>query len=224
MKFIYFIDTDSKDRVLKDGITLKSNYRHINQESTGIFCYPLIKIPFKTPVLEKDYEDINDFLDFKKEEELLNTSLSIEESWEVIGASRVTRREPKVEKVSVAIFELTEDHWPLTVFINIRDSIGNKLAQLLENNPKEGIVFEGYENNLLKLVEIIQTERYEIASAPFTVHAENDLISLIDKLTLAGGGLWKEDSFECMLTENIAANNIEKVIELKNKYNNSIAK
>ncbi len=223
MKFIHFIDVDSKEIVLRDGLSLKPNHRNINQESSGIFCYPLIKIPFKTPVLEKEYENINDFLELKKEEELLNTSLSIEESWEVIGASRVTRRDPKVKKVSAVIFELSENHWPLTVYINISHSIGNEFAQLLETDQNEGIVFTGYENNLLKLVKNIRSEKYVLASAPFTIDTENNLLKLIDKLILAGGGLWKEDSFECMLTENVSRDNIEGIIELENKYYNFMA-
>lgn len=221
MKFIHFIDAASKEIVLREGLSLKPNHRKINKESSGIFCYPLVKIPFKIPGTEKEYDDINDFLTFKKEEELLNTSLSIEESWEVIGASRVTRRDPKVKKVAAAIFELNKDHWPITVFINIRHTIGNKFAQILESNQNTGIVFKGYENNLMQLVNNIQHERYVIASAPFSVDTESDLLNFIDKLILVGGGLWKEDSFECMLTECVRRENIERITELENKYYDS---
>ena len=225
MKFIHFIDANSSKKVLNEGLSLKPNRRKINLDSSGIFCYPLIKIPFKTPVLEKEYnDDIQDYLALKKQEELLNNSLSIEEAWEVVGASRVTRRNPKVEKVSGAIFEIDQNHWPLTVFINIRYSISNEFAEILENNPNEGIHFKGHENSLLKLIKSIRSKRYVLSSTPFAVNTEEDLIDLIDKLILAGGGIWGQDSFECMLIEKVSGKNIEKIIELENRYYRSLAK
>lgn len=208
MKFIHFIDADLKEKVLGEGIFLRPNYRKINEESSGIFCYPIINIPFKTPVLEDEY----DYLTFKKEEDLLNESLSIEETWEFVGASRVTRRDPKVKKVSGVIFEIEQKHWPLTVFINIGHGIGNEFAQVLENNPAKGI-FYGDENSLLKTIRKIESKRYVIVNAPFTVNKEVDLLDLINKLKSVGGGIWKEESFECMLTANVSRENIEKIIE-----------
>ncbi|MEO0472871.1 MAG: hypothetical protein AAF206_24860 [Bacteroidota bacterium] len=222
MKFIHFIDSDSSEKVLREGISLNPNHRKVNQASTGIFCYPLIKIPFKAPVNEEDFDDGSDYLAFQREEHILNESLSIEESWEVVGTSRVTRRDPEVKNVSGVIFDLNENHWPLTVFMNVRHSIGKKFAQILERNSNEGILFRGYKNSLLTLVGSIQSERYVIASASFTVNSENDLLDFVDKLTLAGGGIWKGDSFECMLTEKLDGENIEQITELKNSYYHSL--
>lgn len=213
MKFIHFIDSNLIEKVLDEGLFLRPNYREVNEESSGIFCYPLINIPFKTPTLEGEY----DYLIFKQEEDQLNESLSIEESWEFIGVSRVTRRDPEVKKVSGVIFEIEKKHWPLTVFINIGHKIGYKFAQVLEKNPVKGIYY-GDENNLLKVIRKIESKRYVIVNAPFRVDTEVDLLDLIIKFKSAGGGIWKEDSFECMLTANISRENIEKIIEFNKAH------
>lgn len=214
MKFIHFINAETSEHVLGRGIELSPNHRKINETSSGIFCYPLIKIPFKTPV----EEDNEYYIDFKKEEYLLNNSLSIEEAWEVVGALRVTRRNQKVKNVSGVIFEIDNMHWPITVFIDIGHQIGNKFAQILENSPNIDIIYNDHKNNLQETINNIESKRYVMASAPFTVNTEIALLDLIDKLKLAGGGIWKEDSFECMLTKNVSEKRIAKIIELENRY------
>lgn len=224
MKFIHFIGAALKKKVLDEGIFLRPNYRKINEESTGIFVYPLIRIPFKAPVTEDAYDDIDDYLAFKKEEQLLNESLTIEESWEVIGASRARKSHKRVKKVVGIIFEIEPKHWPLTVFIDIRAFLANEFAHILSNNPNKGIVYRGYKNSLLETVKRIEHKNYVLSSAPFTVNTEDDLLDLINKLKLAGGGIWKEDSFECMLTENVSSKNIKQIIKLENRYYESVSR
>ena len=213
MQFIHFIDAALKQKVLKEGLPLHPNHRKINKESSGIFCYPLIKLPFRAPVLEEDYGK-EDYLAFKQTENLRNESLSMEEAWAVVGAPRVTRRDEKVKKVARVIFELEAQHWPITVFINIPNSIGKKFAQILEDKPNPNIVFDDYKNNLLKTVRRIESKRYVIVSAPFTVATEADLLDLIDRFQAVGGGLWQEDSFECMLTKTVSRKSLKNIVEL----------
>jgi len=224
MKFIHFIDAALKNKILNEGISLRPNHRKINKESTGIFCYPLIEIPFKAPVIEDDYDNNDIYLALKKEEQILNESLTIEEAWEVVGASRARRSNKKVKKVLGLIFELEFRHWPITVFINVQHFIANKFAQLLFDNPNKNIVYGGYKGSLLETVKKIEFKKYVIASASFTVNTEVDLIDLINKFQLAGGGIWKEDSFECMLIDEISNEQIQQIIKLENRYYNSIVK
>lgn len=222
MQFIYFIGAALKKKVLAEGIHVRPNRREINQDSTGIFCYPLVKIPFRVPVLEADYEDVNNYLAFKKEEQLLNESLTMEEAWEVVGASRARKHAKRVKKVIGVIFEPEPKHWPMTVFIDIRHFWAPVFAQLLFDSPSKGITFRGYKNSLLELVKKLEYKRYVIASAPFTVDTEEDLLNLIGKFKLSGGGIWKEDSFECMLTESVSSQSIKQIIRLENKYYDSV--
>ena len=226
MKFIHFIDEKLEEKVLKEGILLSPNQREINEHSTGIFCYPLIKTSFKIPVKKDDYDhdDIQGYLDFKKEEKLLNESLSIEEAWEVVDGLRVKKRDENVQRIKGIIFELEAEHWPITVFINIRHFIANEFAQILHENPNSGIEFLGYKNSLLALIKRIESEKYVIASAPFKVSTESDLLDLINKFQNAGGGIWKGDSFECMLITKVASGLIEKTVEVKNRYYPSATK
>jgi len=222
IKFIYFIDAALKKKILAEGIFPRPNFRKINEDSTGIFCYPLIKIPFKAPVTKDDYDDINDYLAFKKEERVLNESLTIEEAWEVVGASRVRKDNKNVKKVAGVILELEPNHWPITVFINIQHSIASKFAQILFDNYNNNIVYRGYKNSLLEAVKKIEPRKYVMASAPFTITTENALMDLINKFQVAGGGIWKEDSFECMIMKEISNKQILGIIDLEDKYYKSI--
>lgn len=224
MKFIYFADAALKEKILGEGIFLRANQRKINEESTGIFCYPMIKVSFKAPVVKDDYEDIDEYLLFEKEEQILNESLTIEEAWEVVGASRVKKDNKKAKKTIGIIFELEERHWPITVFINIYHFIANEFARILADNTNGDIIYEGYNNSLLETIKRIEYKRYVIANAPFTVMSEVALIDLINKFQQAGGGIWKEDSFECKTVKEISNNQIQEIIALENKYYNLIEK
>ncbi|TAE74791.1 MAG: hypothetical protein EAZ85_04015 [Bacteroidetes bacterium] len=215
MKFIYFSDASLKEKILHEGIFLRYNQRKINEESTGIFCYPMIKIPFKSPVIEDDCYDADNYLLFKEEEKILNESLTIQEAWKVVDCSRVKKDNKKVKKIIGVIFELESKHWPITVFIDIRYFIADKFAHILSDNPNKNIFFLGYKNSLLETIKKIKSKKYVIANAPFVVKAESDLIDLINKFQQAGGGIWKEDSFECMLTTEILSNQIQEIIELE---------
>lgn len=70
MEFIHFINKSTLDSIKNKGLQTESHY-----QGFGIFIYPLMKIDFKAPN-EK----------FALEEREMNFNLSIEESWEGIGA------------------------------------------------------------------------------------------------------------------------------------------
>ncbi|MDJ1493340.1 hypothetical protein QNI19_10400 [Cytophagaceae bacterium DM2B3-1] len=222
MKFIYFTGASQKAKVLEEGIFLRPNHRKINEESTGIFCYPLLRIPFKAPVIKEDYDDINDYLAFKKEEQVLNESLTIEESWSVVDAPRVRKHDRRAKKVIGVIFELEPKHWPITVFIDIQHFWANEFAQILLDKPNEGIVYGSifygrHKKSLLEVIKGIESERYVLCNAPFIVNTEENLLDFINKFQLTAGGIWKHDSFECMLTENVSSTSIKQIIKLENK-------
>lgn len=214
MKFIYFSDIALKEKILEDGIFLRPNQREINEASSGIFCYPMVKIPFKTPVEQDGYDDIERYLQFEKEEQRLNDSLTLEQAWARVDGSRVRKYNKKAKKLIGIIFELEAKHWPVTVFIDIYHFIANKFARLLADDVNTNISFLGYNNSLLATIGKIKSAKYVIANAPFSVASATDFIDLIGKFQQAGGGIWKEDSFECMLTTEISNNQIQEIIEL----------
>ncbi len=176
MKFIYFEEWNLKEKILAEGIHLRPNHRKINEESLGIFCYPMLKSPFKVPVAEDHY----DYLAFKKEEEILNELFTIEESWEVVGASRVRKGNKNVLGV---IFEMELKHWPITVFINIHSFLANEFGQILCDSPNVDIFYYGQnKNSFLEFIKIIELKNYLLQSVPFTVNTEDALLDLINIL------------------------------------------
>lgn len=209
MKYIYFEDNEKKEKILKDGISLRPNQRKINKESSGIFCYPLIKIHFKAPFFDENDED---YLTIKQKEQFLNDSLTIEEAWGNVGLPRVKRDNKKVKKFIGIIFELEPKHWPITVLINIQSFIANEFANLIAKNSN--ITYLGSQKSFFDLVNDLKLERYVIENAPFNIKNEIDLIEFINMFQKVGG-IWGEDSFEFMLIEEISNYQIHDIIEIK---------
>lgn len=192
MEFIHFTNKSTLDKVKYKGFQTESHY-----QGFGIFIYPFIKIDFKAPNEE-----------FVLEERDMNSNLSIEESWEVIGAGHIRQAN---EKVFGVIFNLNSEFWPMEINIDVESHISKQFMSefaKLETND----VFYQSNLNLTEVVESITVNKY-IIEMKFAVFSESGLRSLIGCYKKSGGGIWGAFSVYCLITKNIEANMIKRIIK-----------
>lgn len=191
MEFIHFIDKSASNNIKSEGIKTQNNY-HVY----GILIYPLVKIDFKAPNS-----------DYILEEKSINSNLSVEERWEIIGALGLRQ---KNKKVYGAIFNLSSKFWPITVHIDLDSSISKKFAKEF-NTLNSNLVIYDFEKNLFEVVDSFTDDNY-VLETKFKVMSEIGLKSLLECFTKSGGGIWGALSIYCLITKNIEERTIKKII------------
>lgn len=191
MDFIHFINTSTLESVKDKGLQTEFHY-----QGFGIFIYPLIKIDFKAPKEE-----------FVIEERKINSNLSIEESWERIGALHIRQAN---EKVLGVVFNLSSEFWPIEINIDVGSHISKKFASEFDKIKTD--VFYQSNLNLTEVVERISAQRYTIETK-FKVISESGLKSLIECYKKSGGGIWEAMSVYCLITKNIEPNMIKRIVK-----------
>lgn len=191
MEFIHFLNKSSSNSIKSDGIKTKNNY-----QGYGILIYPLIKIDFKAPNP-----------DYILEEKNINSNLSIEERWEVIGALDIRQ---KKRKVYGAIFNLSSEFWPITVHIDLDSSISKRFAKEF-NTLNKNLVICDFEKNLFEVVNSPKFDNY-VLETKFKVMSEIGLKSLLECFTKSGGGIWGALSIYCLINKNIEERTIKRII------------
>lgn len=192
MEFIHFISKSTLDSIKNKGLQTESHY-----QGFGIFIYPLIKIDLKAPNEE-----------FVPEEREMNSNLSIEELWEGIGALHIRQAN---EKVFGVVFSLSSEFWPMEINIDVRSHISKQFAFEFDK-LKTNDVFYQKNLNLTEVVESISATKYTLETK-FKVISESGLRSLIECYKKSGGGIWEAISVYCLITKNIEANMIKRIVK-----------
>lgn len=192
MEFIHFISKSTLDSIKNKGLQTESHY-----QGFGIFIYPLIKIDFKAPAPE-----------FVEEENVINYKLSIEESWEAIGASHIRQGN---DKVIGLIFNLSPEFWPIEINIDVGSDISKQFATKFDQLKSDEVFYKN-NLNLLEVVASISAKKYSIETK-FKVLSESGLRSLIECYKNSGGGIWGAISVYCLVTKNIEANMISRIVK-----------
>lgn len=191
MEFIHFINTSTLDSIKDKGLRAESHY-----QGFGIFIYPLIKIDFKAPNEE-----------FVLEEREINSNLSIEESWEGIGALHIRQANGKVFGV---VFNLSSEFWPIEIKIDVGSHISKQFASEFDKLKTD--VFYQSNLNLTEVVESISAKKYTLETK-FKVISESGLKSLIECYKKSGGGIWEAISVYCLITKNIEAKMLKRIVK-----------
>ena len=199
MQYIHFTNKGYLGSILKKGILPKEN-----DHGFGILCYPLMKVPFRSPVVED--ESLDEFL---AAADRWNNTLSIEQSWELVGASGLRQHKKTVVGV---IFEMDLHHWPLKIHIDIRHFLAEKFAYNLHKHQNEGITYGTSGSSLLEVIQRIKSKRY-VLEGKFKVDTEKNLLELIKMFKNAGGGLYGAHSFDCMISKPIKKESFKRFIE-----------
>lgn len=192
MEFIHFVN-----KATLDSLKYKELRAESHSQGFGIFIYPLIRIEFKAPNPE-----------FTAQEREINYKLSIEESWEAIGASHIRHEN---EKVFGLVFNLSPEFWPIEINIDVISDISKKFATKFATLQQDDVF---YQNNLnfMDVIESISAKKYTIATK-FTVFSESGLRSLIECYKKSGGGIWEAISVYCLITKNIEAKMISRIVK-----------
>ena len=191
MDFIHFINTSTLDSIKDNGLQTEFHY-----QGFGIFIYPLIKIDFKAP---------NE--DFVIEKGKINSNLSIEESWETIGVLHIRQAN---EKVLGVVFSLSSEFWPIEIKIDVGSHKSKKFASEFDKVKTD--VFYQSNLNLTEVVEGISAKKYTLETK-FKVISDSGLKSLIGCYKKSGGGIWEAMSVYCLITKNIEASMIKRIVE-----------
>ena len=199
MKFILFTDKKKLDSILENGIQVNDCYR-----GKGILVYPEIDIQFRAPNSESE---------FINEEKEVN-KISIYEKWEAIGALGLKQNGKSICALKV---ELTDKHWPLKVFIDIRHQIAKEFGELLDKNELPGVKYSTGDK-LSEIIQTIESKRFVLESS-FIVNTEKDLRQLIEIFQKSGGGVWGAHSLDCIVESDIPANSIDETINYKKTHN-----
>ena len=192
MEFIHFVSKATFDSI-KDKELRAENH----SQGYGIFIYPLIKIDFKAPTLE-----------FVAEEKEINCKLTIEESWEAIGASHIRQAN---EKVIGLVFNLSPEFWPIEINIDVGSDISKQFATKFVQLKSDDVFYKN-NLNLMEVVESISAKKYSLETK-FKVLSESGLRSLIECYKNSGGGIWGAISVYCLVTKNIEANMISRIVK-----------
>lgn len=192
MEFIHFVNKLTLDSIKNKGLRTKSHY-----QGFGIFIYPLIKIDFIAPNEE-----------FFVEEKEINSTLSVEESWEGIGASHIRQAN---EKVFGVVFNLSSEFWPLEINIDVRSQVSKKFASNFDKLKTDEVFYQS-KLNLTEVVENISAKKYTL-EAKFNVISESGLRSLIECYKKFDGGIWSAMSVYCLITKNIEAKMIKRIVK-----------
>lgn len=191
MKFIHFVNKSTLNNIKINGIEAESNYN-----DSGILIFPLIGINFKSPNLE-----------FLSEEKNANSTLSVTEAWERIGALEIRQNK---EKVYGAIFNLNSEFYPIKVNIDISSSIAKNFAKEFNILDRNLVIYD-YDKNLSEIVDNISSNKYTI-EAKFEVKSEIGLLTLIKCFKKSGGGIWGALSIYCIINKKIEVKMIKEII------------
>ncbi len=192
MEFIYFTEKSKNNRINDYGIEIEENYR-----GNGILIYPLVKIDFKANCIEN-----------QKEEKKLNSTLSIDETWEKIATGELRHQKKKIRGF---ILKLTSENWPMEVYIDVHSNIALDFATNF-NTIDQSLVYYYKGLDFLDIVKNYKIPNY-VMETSFTVNSEDGLKSLIKCFINAEGGIWDAHSFDCFLSTNIDKNSIIQTVD-----------
>ena len=197
MKFIHFIDRETLLLVNSEGLRPYEGY----QGHHGIELYPDRPILFMESGEDKEYDAWVRYF---------NQKTTKEEKWFRLGGLRLLQNEKEALGLRV---ELTEDYFPLKIFLDVRHQFSHQFADRLNEANRPGILFNGKYNDLKKLLLEMKIERY-VMDASFMLDTPEDLeffMDLVDEIGAASAGAY---SLRCLTPKYIPASAITGTFEI----------